>query len=226
MRSLNKRLQRKLLFLTPLKRYLIPRYQYSFSPCQLSFINKCFLESHLLAGVSLEIGCYVGSTTVFLNANYRYQLKARPYYAIDTFSGFTSTDIKYEEEQRGKNLTGIDNETLFSMNSQSRFEYTMKINGFDNVKSIKLDADHIDAWGNHETIAFCLIDVDLYLPTRKSLEYVIPRMADGGTIIVDDCVDNSQFDGAFQALREMADEKRFKYQIVEDKLGLIKINNR
>ena len=222
LRSFAKRWERRLLWATPLKRLVVPRYQFSFSPIQLSFLNHLFVESHQCEGVSLEIGCFVGATTVHLNANYRYGLTTRKYLAIDTFSGFTEADVAHELEQRGKDLSAIDDDTLFSVNSESRFRYTMGINGLSHVDIVKIDANNIQRLKLNEPISFALIDLDLYLPTKASLAFVVPRMQNGGFLIVDDCISNSRFDGALQALKEDMAARGLSFEIQHGKLGVVR----
>jgi len=221
MRAFAKRLQRNLLDLTPFRRFVVPRYQYSFSPAQLSFLNTKFRESHDIQGISVEIGCFTGATTVFLNANYRYGLQTRDYHAVDTFNGFTPASIQHEKAVRGKDLSNIDNATLFSMNSQARFDYTMRLNGFSHVASHRMDAEKISRWQLPNAISFCLIDVDLYLPTLRSLEFVIAHLAPGGIVLVDDCIKDSAFDGSLQALHEAATKHGRNYTVHEGKIGIL-----
>lgn len=222
MRSLYKKIERAVLWSTPMRRLVVPRYQYSFSPSQLSYINSVFVESHAVEGISLEVGCFVGATTVFLNANYTYGMPRRAYIAIDTFSGFVPDDVRFEKEVRGKSLKDINDETLFNVNSQKRFDYTMAIGGHGNVASRKMDVNEISQLTISDKIAFCLVDVDLYRPTLSALRYVIPNMQKGGILIVDDCLADSPFDGSLQALAEASRECGRDYHIMESKLGVMR----
>jgi hypothetical protein len=56
------------------------------------------------------------------------------------------------------------------------------------------------------TYRFVHIDVDLYQPTRDSLDYFHPRLAKGGIIITDDYI----WPGARRAFREFCEEKGLK----------------
>lgn len=223
MRSLLKRIQRRVLDATPLRRLVVPRYQFAFSPEQLAFINTCFLASHDIPGVSMEVGCFVGATTVFLNANYRYGREPRRYLAIDTFRGFTAADLAHEASQRGKDLSRIEEDSLFRMNSLDRFRYTMRINGLPQVAAIALDCNHIAALDLADPIAFALIDVDLYRPTRTALAYVLDHASPGAWILVDDCVADTPFDGSLQALEELSQERGIPFSVQVGKLGLIRV---
>ena len=55
-------------------------------------------------------------------------------------------------------------------------------------------------------VSFVHIDVDLYQPTRDSLEFFYPRMNDGGIIIVDDFA-CSVCPGATRAVEEALSDK-------------------
>lgn len=222
MRSAFKFIQKHILACSPVKRFIFPRYQYSFSPVQLGLINKYFVESHDIYGISLEIGCFVGATTVFLNTNYRYGLNSRPYLCYDTFSGFTASDIAHEEAKRGKDLSHVHDETLFKVNSLHWFKYTMAINGLTNVVTHQMDVNHLRAADLTSDISFALIDVDLYLPTMASLEAVFPRLAPGGVILVDDCIENSIFDGSLQALHSFCGNHGLSYRIEAGKIGVLR----
>ncbi len=60
-------------------------------------------------------------------------------------------------------------------------------------------------------------------PVQRSLEEVLPRMAPGGVILVDDCVPNRKYDGALAAYLDCVERHGYPIDIREQKLGLIKI---
>jgi hypothetical protein len=69
----------------------------------------------------------------------------------------------------------------------------------------------------------CLVDVDLYRPVLHSLEALLPRMAPGGVIVVDDCSANSDYDGALQAYRECTSAHGLEPDVRHGKLGIIEV---
>ena len=71
-------------------------------------------------------------------------------------------------------------------------------------------------------IAVCLIDLDLYLPTKKTLRSVYDNLIEDGTILVDDCIENDNFDGAFLAYKEFVNEIGVGEQYIGNKCGVIK----
>ena len=72
-------------------------------------------------------------------------------------------------------------------------------------------------------IAFAYIDVDLYRPVKASLQRILPNMAKGGLIIVDDCdADHDLWDGAFHAYTEFCEQHNISQEIVCQKFGIIR----
>ena len=162
-------MMRRVLFHTPLRRFLFQRYQYAFTPRQLAVLVQLLDEARRVPGEILEVGCFFGATTVFLNQHLHAEGDVRRYTCIDTFQGFTGEDVAFEQQTRGKQLDAMQRECLFGMNDQRRFDYTMRLNGFENVTSIKGDIKSIDLAAQVPAIALALLDVDLYQPTRAAL---------------------------------------------------------
>ena len=89
------------------------------------------------------------------------------------------------------------------------------------MKPIKSDCS-IFNYENISPIKLVFIDVDLYLPTKKTLNKVFNHVIKGGYILVDDVQDNKNYDGAYQAYMEFCSEKNIKPIIIGNKCGLIK----
>lgn len=215
-------LMRRMLFHTPLRRFLFPRYQYAFTPRQLMALIKLVDEARRVPGEMVEVGCFVGATTVLLNQHLRAENDVRRYLCIDTFSGFAGDDVAFEEQTRGKHLDQIQRECLFGMNDQRWFDYTMRLNGFANVTTIKGDIKTVTLAEQTKGIAFALLDVDLYQPTRAALAQVWPLLAPGGVIVIDDCHADHAFDGARQAWHEFITANGLTAEIVEHKLAILR----
>jgi hypothetical protein len=85
--------------------------------------------------------------------------------------------------------------------------------GYTNVSVHKADAKTFD-YHKLGMIAFALVDLDLYNPVRVSLERIIPHMAPGGIVIVDDCdAMNDRWDGALHAYCEFCKNHKIKQEI-------------
>jgi hypothetical protein len=140
---------------------------------------------------------------------------------IDTFKGFTPRDMAVEYNSRGKAPGTYDHS--FAVNDPQWLRASVKRFGYSSVSVCVADATTFDyqALGK---IAFALVDVDLYRPVKESLNRIIPHMAKGGVIAVDDC-DNARdtrWDGAYQAFMEFCEERSIVPDIVCQKLGIIR----
>lgn len=214
-------LTRRLLFHTPLRRFLFPRYQYAFTPRQLAVLVGLLDEARRVPGDVVEVGCFVGATTVFLNQHLHAERDVRRYLCVDTFAGFAADDLAVERT-RGKQLDAVQRECLFGMNDQRWFDYTMRLNGFANVTTVKGDIKNVTLAERTTGIAFALLDVDLYQPTRAALAQVWPLLASGGVVVIDDCRPNNAFDGAYQAWTEFAAANGLSSEVVEGKLAILR----
>jgi predicted O-methyltransferase YrrM len=206
-------------FRTGLHRAVFYRYDYMFQPAELAFLVSCLTRTHGLPGPIVEIGCAGGNTTVFLNKHLDDLADRRSYLCVDTFEGFTDDDIAVETA-RGKDAERY--RYIFRAYRQSWFDRTIANNGISRVRSIKADVNEHD-FGDLRDISFCLIDVDLKRPVERSLEELVPRMAPGGIVVVDDCASDNKFDGALAAYAEFTDRHDLPMRIENGTLGVIEI---
>ena len=200
---------------------LFTQYPYMFTPQQLQFLTQCLVETRDVPGCVVEAGCAFGATTVYLNRFMAEEGIERRYIAIDTFAGFVSSHVAYEVTNRGKAAQKEDIRTAFADNSQVWLDETMRHEGIANVTSIAADVAHFD-FEKLGPIAFCLLDVDLYLPIQGALPSIYSRLSPGGIIVVDDCLPDNIWDGAFQAYREFCAEQGITPAISQKNLGVIR----
>lgn len=203
------------------RRHILPRYVYNFDAAQLIFLCECLEKTRSVAGAVLEIGVAGGETTLFLNNYLQVRAIDKPYFALDTFEGFVAADVAVEVSRRGKqpqNYVGI---SAFRINKQSWYDETMRLNGVTRVRSIQADVNQFDLC-SLGAVAFCLLDVDLYRPSKKALTEVYETLGAGGIIIVDDCsTQDARWDGALQAYQEFMRELGKPEHIVHEKLGVV-----
>ena len=64
-----------------------------------------------------------------------------------------------------------------------------------------------------ERIAFAFLDGDFYESIRDSLKLVVPRMTDGGVLVVHDYT-NLALPGVAKAVNEFVNGKKFRFEIV------------
>jgi O-methyltransferase len=205
-----------------------PRYQFQYFPRQLCFLADCLDQTASVDGSVIEIGCAHGLTTTFL---YEYIVDSeilKEYICIDTFSGFTSSDISVER-QRGKDHPQYELE--FKNNNPEWFKESLRRRHITDIKVIEADISTLDATRLPERVAFCLLDVDLYQPVKRGLEKIYPRLSPGGMIVIDDCWSKPKhlwvngvgeaYDGAMQAYREFTAEHGLPVRFVETKLAIV-----
>ena len=216
-----KRAFKSLAFATPLHRVALDPYPFMFSPSELVFLTECITEAANIPGVFVEAGCAYGATTVFLNKFMNDHHIDRRYIAIDTFAGFTPAHIQYESQQRHKSRA-VQRllRSTFTDNKREWFLKTLKQHDVTRVTAIEGDVGKFD-FSTLAPIAFCLLDVDLYLPIHDALPHLYDALSPGGMIIVDDCWEIDQWDGALQAYTEFVRAQRLPREIVHRKLGII-----
>ncbi len=195
-----------------------PKYDYNIEPAQLlellTSIDNFASKTH--KSCIVEIGVARGMTTRFLSEHISLKNYNVEYYCIDTFSSFTDKDLNFEVKKRGKNTKELIG---FAYNDYKKWKINFK--KFSFIKPIKHDCSTFD-FSTIAPINLCFLDVDLYLPTKNTLNNIWDHMAINSTIIVDDVMDNNQWDGAYQAFMEFVNEKKLNYYLVGNKCGVIK----
>ena len=193
-------------------------YDYMYDPQQLRFIIDCIEETDSVKGCCVEAGCERGHTTAFLKKWMTAAGIQKEFFAIDTFSGFVQDQVEYEIIHRGK----PDRiRTDFSLNKKPWFDCSMKLAGIFDVVSIEADVAEFD-FDTIFPIAFCLLDVDLYLPVKQCLPNIYRNLSRGGIIIVDDCAPDKLYDGAMLAYQEFVAMIGSSQEVRCEKLGIIR----
>ncbi len=204
-------------FITPLWRLFLPVMKFDMSIAQLNFITST-LGATKSDGAVVEIGVGGGSTSVVINEFMKQQAIRRPFYAIDTFFGFTKEDAEYERNVRGK----TNDYSGYRSNSKNWYFKTLRAHGIGNANVFQLDAKAFD-YSAIAPIAFCLLDVDLYKPVEAVLPRLYENLADDGVIIVDDCgLKESIYDGAGEAYRNFCTKMNLEQELVHEKLGVVR----
>lgn len=125
----------------------------------------------------IEIGVYRGGSARFIGEAMKLRGLDLPVYACDTFDGHTLVDDTADTRHAvGKQFTGI------SVDKIRRY-----LSDLPSVHVVPGDIQHTAATLElQEDFGLVHIDVDVYPITRFCLEYFAPRLARGGTIVVDD----------------------------------------
>jgi predicted O-methyltransferase YrrM len=194
-----------------------PEYPYIVEPIQLAtFVNELERVKNMTGSI-LEIGVARGMTTRFicehLVASGRTHEKLC---VIDTFQSFVPRDVDYEVKHRGKGPKDIWGFGYIDHESWMR-----NFRKFPFVTAHKADCATFD-YSLVSPIKFAFLDVDLYLATKAALGHIYANLVDGGVILVDDVMQPSRWDGAYQAYCEFCDEVGLPFQQVGSKMGIIR----
>lgn len=211
-----KSLLRSAIYSTPLFRYFAPRYRSTYVPAHLCRLIELLDQTADIPGSIVEVGCWTGETTIWLNRHLKDRRIDKPYFALDTFGGFIDGDLDHEVTKRGKKLSEL---VAFSANRESWFDRTMRLNGFPQVTSIQADASKFD-YSEVAPISFALVDLDLYLPMKSALPKVFSALSPGGILVADDCEQGINYDGALQAFTEFASSHNLPLRIDLNRLGV------
>lgn len=195
----------------------VPTYRYNIEPIQLATLINEIERLKNIKGNIVEIGVARGLTTRLLCQHIVNQKldSSLILYAVDTFNSFTDEDLEYEVQKRGKLLPELK---AFGYNDFEIWKKNFKQYSF--VQAIQSDCSVVD-YSKLSPIKLAFLDVDLYLPTKKTLLKLYDALVEGGVILVDDVLANNKYDGAYQAYMEFCDEHKIQPQVIGNKCGLI-----
>lgn len=195
-----------------------PRYPYTIEPIQLATLVHEIERLKSVEGSIVEIGVARGMTTRFLAEHLTKQGlgSSTTYYAIDTFDSFTEADLQHEVVNRGKNITALRS---FEYNDYAVWKANFEQYPF--VKAIQSDCVEVD-YAEIAPLKITFLDVDLYLPTQKTLPKLYDATVSGGVILVDDVLDGMPYDGAYQAYMEFCSERGIEPKVIGNKCGYIR----
>lgn len=195
----------------------VPTYPYCIEPIQLATLINEFERVKHIQGNVVEIGVARGLTTRFMAEHIKNQKLATSldYFAIDTFASFTETDLDYEVKNRGKNLQELRG---FEYNDYDVWKKNFA--EFPFVKAIQSDCSVFD-YSSIAPIKLVFLDVDLYLPIQKTLPKIYSALVSGGAIVVDDILNQTTYDGAYQAYMEFCASHSIEPKIIGNRCGII-----
>jgi hypothetical protein len=133
---------------------------------ELQMLSQLLKDTNNIEGDVVEVGVYVGESAKVLDEN----KGNRELYLYDTFDGFH--DIGENDPQH---LQGAFKFEGLEDRIRKDFPNAEVITGYFPDSTI-----------GHTKISFIHLDVDTYMSTLKSLEYVYPLVSIGGIIITHD----------------------------------------
>jgi O-methyltransferase len=195
-----------------------PTYRYNIEPIQLAYLIIEIERLKAVQGNIVEIGVARGLTTRFLAQHLKNQKmdESTTLYAIDTFDSFTDADLEFEVKNRGKALEEL---TAFTYNDYN--VWSKNFSDFKCVVPVQSDCSILD-YSKYGPIKVAFLDVDLYLPTQKTLPKLYENLVPGGVILVDDVLSGTMYDGAYQAYTEFCEKNGHQPEIIGNKCGLIR----
>lgn len=131
-------------------------------------------------GAIVELGCYIGTTSLFVRRVLNERHDDRPFHVYDSFEGLPP------KSTQDSSAAGVDFKAGELSVSKKQF--------LEQFRRAHLETPIIHkGWFNEltdkdlpDTIAFAFLDGDFYDSILTSLRLVWPRLEDGGTITVDD----------------------------------------
>ena len=125
------------------------------------------LEREKIPGAFAEIGVYRGETSAFLHA----QSPNRKLYLFDTFQGFDPRDLSAPDDR---------------FRDTSQEQVAAFIGDTNNIVFRKGYFPETATGLEHESFAFVMLDVDLYLPAVSVFDFFYPRLVRGGYFFMHD----------------------------------------
>lgn len=149
-----------------------------------------------IAGDVVEFGCYIGTTSLFIRRALDLRHEHKTFHVYDSFAGLpekSPEDTSGAGEQFKAGALSVSKKQFIHEFQKANLKLPVIHKGwFD-----ELTADDVP-----ETIAFAFLDGDFYGSIKSSLKLVLPRMSQGGTIIIDDYA-REALPGAAKAVHEL-----------------------
>lgn len=194
-----------------------PNYPYTVEPILIATIINEIERLKGIPGNLVEIGVARGMTTRLICEHLINQRihDQQTFFCLDTFSSFTEKDLQFEIEKRGKTRKEL---SVFAYNDYE--VWRRNFSEFPFVKPIETDCAEFD-YRILRPIKLVFLDVDLYLPTKKTLPKIYEQLVNGGVILVDDTMDQCSWDGAYHAYMEFCQSERIPPRIIGNRCGLL-----
>ncbi len=186
---------------------------YTFEDHDLTADRKYTLRQLLslvdhVPGDTAECGVYLGTSSWFICDHFR--SSDRVHHGFDSFEGLSAPLALDGAHWHRGDLSSRETDAL------------ERLRGFDVRLYRGWIPDRFDEVADR-TFAFVHIDVDLYEPTRDSLEFFYPRVAPGGVVLLDDH-GHTTCPGSTRAAEEyMSDRPESIIQLTTGQAFIVKI---
>ncbi len=164
------------------------------------------LENIITRGIEgdvVELGCYIGTTSLFIRRILDRLDSNKSFHAYDSFAGLPAKTIEdasvIGSDFKGGELKTSKRELIRNFKKAGLQPPTIRKAWFNELKPYDLP----------DSIAFAFIDSDFYRSIVDSLNLVWPRLARDGVVIVDDFM-RSHLPGATRAVNDFFSNKPAK----------------
>ena len=154
-------------------------------------------------GDIVELGCYTGTTSLFIRRLLDSLKSDRSFHAYDSFAGLPAKTIE-DASVAGSDFKGGELKA-----SKRDLVRNFKKAGLRPPIIHKAWFNELEPYDLPDVIAFAFIDSDFYRSIIDSLNLVWPRLAPGGAVIVDDFM-RSHLPGATRAVNDFFRDKQVK----------------
>lgn len=164
---------------------------------QVRSIYDRLLEVRNLPGDAIEFGGFRGGLSFFLGLCVRELGLKKKVYMLDSFQGLPATDPALD----GPFAAGTMASSLGAATAlRARF-------GLDKIVEIRAGWFEDSVSRLPKDVRFCLahLDADVYSSTKTALDFVLPRLSEGGALVLDDCLCQGAT-GVLTAARETCGE--------------------
>lgn len=149
-----------------------------------------------LDGPIVEFGCYIGTTSLFIRRLLDTLQDDREFHVYDSFQGLprkTTEDESRAGEQFKAGELAVSKKQFLQQFYKAGLKPPIVHKGwFGDLRTADVP----------EKIAFAFLDGDFYESIRDSLKLVLPRMQQGGVIVIDDYA-REALPGAAKAAHEL-----------------------
>jgi O-methyltransferase len=163
-------------------------------------------------GAIVELGCYIGTTSLFIRRvlDEQKESRLRPFHVYDSFAGLPPKGV------HDSNAAGVDFEAGKLFVSKKELLNQFRSAHLQPPVVRKGWFNELTAQDMPEQIAFAFLDGDFYDSIISSLRLVWPRLAEDGRIVIDD-YKRETLPGVEQAIHDFFQGKRINLEARQHK---------
>lgn len=169
-----------------------------------------------IGGDIVEFGCYIGTTSLFIQRLLQERHENRSFHVYDSFEGLpekTEQDMSRAGEQFTASELAVSKKQFIREFQKANLPLPVIHKGwFSDLSENDVPAQ----------IAFAFLDGDFYTSIKTSLRLVLPRMQPGGVIIIDDYA-REALPGPLKAVQESLPEHLKAHIRTAHNMGIMRV---